>query len=101
MIQAGIAPGLGHFVRLFRGATEHYLANLIGQSRPRAIVACMLYYLDVRTGGSWADTVLQKLGYDSDPSKLQLVMRKVYELATSRIAVRGVPVVPVALYEAL
>ena len=61
----------------------------------------MLYYLDEAPGGSWADFTLQKLGYDKDPSKLQLVLREVYRRATCRLALDDVPVVPVPLYEAL
>jgi hypothetical protein len=101
LIHSGLAPGLGHFVRLFRDAAAEYLEELVAERRPRAIIACMLYYLDTRPGDSWADVVLEKLGYNSDPSKLQLVMRKVFELGVSGIRVDGVPVLPVALYEAL
>ena len=107
-IEWGVAPGLGHFVRLFRDATRRYVEALIKPSgaKPACVVACMLYYLDEQPGGSWADAVLQKLGYDKDPTKLQLVMRVIYERATSQIALEAasgeaVDVVPVALYEAL
>merc|ERR1719152_833866 len=45
----------------------------------------MIYYLDERPGGSWADRVLAALGYDSDPAKLQYIIETLYE----RIAARG------------
>merc|ERR1719240_599245 len=61
----------------------------------------MLYFLDERAGGSWADFTLEKLGYNKDPEKLQLIMREVYRRGVSRITLDGVPVIPVPLYEAL
>jgi hypothetical protein len=61
----------------------------------------MLYYLDEREGGSWADTTLRILGYNSDPAKLQLIIRRIFEQGTAQIKVGGVPVVAVPMYEAL
>ena len=101
MIEAGWAPGLGHFTRLFKDQTAAYLRTLTRTCRPRAIAVCMLYYLDETPGGSWADSVLQKLNYNKDPEKLQLMMRKLYEVATSKVAVGDIPIVPVPLFEAL
>ena len=68
---------------------------------PKAVVVCMLYYLDEVPGGSWADGTLSALGYDRHPEKLRLVMRTIFERATSCIELGDVPVVPVPLYEAL
>ena len=134
VLEAGIAPGISHFVGLFRNGTRRYLRNLIKEQQPRCVVCCMLYYLDERPGGSWADFTLQKLGcalaailhawacaarafrpcptpytgpchvprrYNTEPKKLQYIMREVYRRGTSRIELGGVPVIPVPLYEAL
>lgn len=101
LIEMGIAPGLGHFVSLFRDSTAAYLKRMCGSRRPRLIVACMLYYLDMKPGGSWAEFTLEKLGYNKDPTKLQLIMREVYKRGVSGIEVEGVPVASVAMYEAL
>ena len=101
LISSGLAPGLGHFKALFRDSTKAYIESLIAERRPRIVVCCMLYYLDTRPGGSWADQVLSKLGYNSDPAKLQLIMRMIYEQATCAIQINGTTVVPVPLYEAL
>ena len=101
LIELGLAPGLHHFVGLFRDATASYLKTLLGTRKPRAIIACMLYYLDEKEGGSWADFTLSKLGYNSDPTKLQLIMREIYKRGTSHMQVGDIPVVPVPLYEAL
>lgn len=100
-IEHNLAPGLGHFVRLFKDSTEAYIRKIIRGRRPVCVVVCMLYYLDMRPGGSWADFTLQKLGYDKDPTKLQLIMRQVYQRATERIRLEGTEVVAVPLYEAL
>lgn len=101
-IKRGIAPGMGHFVRLFRDSTTRYLQTLTAERKPRCIACCMLYYLDESVGGSWADLVLRKLGYDTDPEKLQLIIREIFERATCQIALDGVDVVvPVPMYEAL
>ena len=89
-------------VRLFGHATKAYVQRVVATRKPRAVVLCMLYYLDETRGGSWADATLQALGYDRDPSKLQLLMRVVYRLATSTVAIDGVEaVVPLPMYEAL
>eukprot|EP00966_Prymnesium_polylepis_P225280 5210855-Prymnesium_polylepis.1 len=68
---------------------------------PRCVVVCMLYYLDEAPTQSWANGTLSALGYDKDPSKLQLLMRKAFELATRKMKLPGVEVVPLPLYEAL
>ena len=101
LIERGFAPGLSHFVKLFGDATSRYLETLTSQTKPRLVVACMLYYLDEREGGSWADTTLRILGYNSDPAKLQLIIRRIFEQGTAQIKVGGVPVVAVPMYEAL
>ena len=44
----------------------------------------MLYYLDEQQGGSWADQTLQALGYDRDPSTLQLLVRTLFQAIESR-----------------
>ena len=61
----------------------------------------MLYYLDETQGGSWADNTLRILGYNSNPEKLQLLIRLMFEQGTTQIKVSGVPVVTVPMYEAL
>jgi hypothetical protein len=62
---------------------------------------CMIYYPDETADGSWADATLAALGYDQYPWKLQLVIRRIFELATQQIRVPGSEVVPVPLFVAL
>jgi hypothetical protein len=92
------APGFTHFVNMFKSDTERLIEKVASKQKPKCVVVCMYYYFDEQPGGSWADFVLEKLGYNADPSKLQLVMRTVFEKATQNIKLDGVRVVPMPLY---
>lgn len=97
----GCPPGLAYFVDLFQHRVENYVRNLLGPSRPRKVIVCMIYYLDVHGRGSWADCFLQALCYDCNPSKLQSAIKRVFEIATSRIEIDGTEVVAFPLFEVL
>ena len=102
LIESGNAPGMGHFVNLFRERTMAYVHKLIALRKPRRVVVCTLYFLDEVAGGSWADFVLEKLGYNKNPEKLQAAIIKIHELAHSTIKdVGGVEVVAVPFFSAL
>jgi len=104
LLATGWAPGMGHIVRLFGARTRSLVERLCAQcpeGGPRTVVVCMLYYLDEAPTPSWANGTLAALGYDKDPTKLQLLMRKTFEHATSRIRLRGTNVVALPFYEAL
>jgi len=101
MIRKHWAPGFRHFVNMFKHDTRNLIEKVISVQRPKCVVACMYYYFDERPGGSWADYVLSKLGYDRDPTKLQLVMREVFAAATENINLVGVKVIPLPLYTVL
>jgi len=102
MIRSGWAPGSTHFINLFRESTMDFVRKLIAQRKPRRVVVCTIYYLDPTPGGSWADFVLQKMGYDDHPEKLQAAITAIYERAHQTIAdVDGVEVVAVPLFRAL
>lgn len=96
-----LVPGLSHFIHLFGEAARRFVGRVTERTTPRAVVMCMLYFLDERAGGSWADGTLQFLGYNTKPEKLQLIMRIVYERAISQVQIEGTTVVPVPLYEVL
>lgn len=100
-IKAGAAPGLAYFVHMFRVRLRRYIELMIAKKKPKKVVVCMLYFLDHQSGGSWADHVLEKLGYDKDPEKLQAVIRKVYEWGVAKIDIPGVEICPLPLYETL
>ena len=98
------SPGFGYMERLLHGEVERMVARLCEAPTPPArVIVCMIYFLDEMPGGSWADDVLGKLGYDTNPDKLQYIIRTLY----SRISSLGfaVPsattVTPFPLFEVL
>lgn len=114
------ALGLGrsYFRNLFGSRTESYVRRIIGHSQvstPRKITAaiCMIYYPDEKMTGSWADTSLAVMRYNSAPGILQSLIRQTFEEATCKIGTLAQPLntetsamttvqfVPVPLYEAL
>jgi hypothetical protein len=78
-----------------------FLESLCAKTRPALIVVCMIYYPDELGRGSWADNVLRWLGYNSDPAKLQLIISRVFAIATSQIRIPGVRVVPFPMYSVM
>ena len=59
----------------------------------------MIYYPDEANNvPSWANGALGALGYNSNPAKVQLLIRKMFEEATSRIQIPGTQVIPVPLF---
>ena len=120
LVQSGWAPGTSHFINLFRDGVERYLRKLVAAkkeekrekkksdtdaktagSRPSKIVVCMIYYPDEVAGGSWADNVLAFLGYNSNPGKLQSLIRRVFREATSKVSCDGVEVLAFPLFAVL
>ena len=93
---------MGYFYHLFRTRIESYVKNLTsGPHRPKRIVVAMIYYPDEAETGSWADGTLGLLGYNSNPAKLQLLIRKTFEDAVSQIKIEGSTVLPLPLFEIL
>jgi len=92
--------GLGYFVDLFGNAVENYVLRVLGNTRPKKVVVCMIYFLDEQ-GSGWADWALSALGYNKDPARLQEAIRAVFRLATQRIRIEGTTVVAFPLFEVL
>mmetsp|Transcript_72562 Transcript_72562/g.216546 ORF Transcript_72562/g.216546 Transcript_72562/m.216546 type:complete len:411 (-) Transcript_72562:43-1275(-) len=102
LIRAGLAPGLGYFVKFFHGRIQRYLRGLLAHGKPKKVLVCMIYYPDPVPGGSWADHTLSLMGYDDNPAKLQLIIRTVYERIKARgFDVAGTVVEPFPLFEVL
>ena len=97
----GCPPGLAYFVDLFGNRVRDYVLRMLGGARPKQVVVCAIYYLDVHGRGSWADCFLQAMCYDCAPSRLQSAIRQVFELATRRIRIPGVDVHAFPLFEVL
>ena len=95
-------PCLGYVRHLFGTRTERYLRALTRFTKPKKILVCMIYYPDeASTTPSWAGPALAALHYDSNPAKLQWMICKVFEEATSQIRIPGTEVVPVPLFHVL
>ncbi len=100
-IDAGNAWGFSHIQNLFGKCVEDYLQNLCSKTRPSLIILCMIYFPHEKTGDSWADTALSLLRYDSNPARLQRVIRKGYDLATKTVSLPGTRIVTCPLFEVL
>lgn len=102
-IEAGTAGGLSHFVHMFGDETAAYAAALCERSKPKLVVVSMIYFphLHKEGGSSWADPALSALKYNTNPGKLQGIMRKVYAEATCKVRVPGVRTVPCPWFKAL
>lgn len=61
----------------------------------------MIYYPAEEISDSWAHRSLQALGYNRNPTKLQSVIKKAFEEATSHIQISGSQVIPVPLFNVL
>ena len=92
---------MAYFVDLFGHRVQNYVERVLDGARPKRVVVCMIYYLDVHGRGSWADCFLAAMGYNCAPWRLQAAIRKVFELATSRIRIPGVDVLAFPLFEVL
>lgn len=93
--------GMGYFVDLFKNRVETYVSNLVSKQKPKKVIVCMIYFLDEEASGGWADGPLACMRYNSDPNKLQTMIRRTFELATKRIRISGTEVVAFPLFEVL
>lgn len=101
MIRNRSAPGFWYFFDLFHGKIEALIKRVIIKRKPKKVLVCMLYFLDVVPGGSWADSTLASLGYDNNPAKLQLVIRTLYQAIKEKGFDVGAEVEPFPLFEVL
>ncbi|KAF2771849.1 hypothetical protein EJ03DRAFT_288720 [Teratosphaeria nubilosa] len=93
--EKGTASSLNYFRHLFGAQTKSYVEHLISQTKPKAVIICMIYHpLEADAGAQprWAESQLKLLGYNRNPGQLQ---------ATCEIRIDGPEVVPCALYEAI
>jgi hypothetical protein len=103
-LRKGTSWSLGHFRRLFKNHVEAYISKLVEKRKPRAVIICMIYFpleANAADQASWADLPLKFLGYNRFPDQLQTAIRQMYELATKKIEIAGVNVVPCALFDSL
>jgi hypothetical protein len=100
-INNGYAPGMSYFKTMFSTKISEYITKLVSKTKPRAVIVCMIYYPDETDSDSWASNVLNKLGYNSNPKKLQHIIKKIYTDALSKIKICGTTVVPYPLFTVL
>ena len=100
-IQHGQPGGLSYFMKMFKDDVAAYATALCSKTKPKLVVPCMIYFPHQHKIGSWADTALTSLQYDTHPSKLQHMIRRVYVDGTSQIRLSGVHTVPCPFFEAL
>lgn len=94
--------GMGHMEWLFHDQLENILVQMVSKKKPKKIIVCMIYYLDEKPGGSWADRVLSVLGYDTNPSKVQLIIKTLFERIKHRgFNIEGTEVECFPLFEVL
>jgi hypothetical protein len=90
-IISGHAIGMGHLLHMFGRSTQDYIEKIVSKNDNGGvqILPCMIYYpaLKIVSSTSWADTALYSLGYDSNPKRLQLLIRSAYEHATTKIQI--------------
>ncbi|KAL3902427.1 MAG: hypothetical protein SGILL_010827 [Bacillariaceae sp.] len=93
----------GYLVHLFGTRVQKYIERLVPKTnnKPKKILVCMYYYLDKNPTPSWAGPALGCLGYNQTPQKLQTLIRRAFEEATSKIEIPGSQVVPVPLFNVL
>jgi hypothetical protein len=103
-LEKGTAWSLSHFTDMFKDQVEAYISKIVEKQKPRAIVVCMIYYpleAGVSKQQSWAGPQLGILGYNRFPGQLQMAIKQMYELATKKVQIPGVKIVPCALFEAM
>lgn len=94
-------PCLGYNRHLFGTRVQKYIEKLVSKTKPSKILVCMIYYPDEHITPGWAGPALGALGYNRNPEKLQMFIRKAYEDAVSRIHIPGSQVIPVPLFNVL
>lgn len=75
-------PCLGYFSHLFGMRVQKYIEQLTAKTKPKKILVCMIYYLDETPVPSWAGLSLKAMGYDKNPERLQILTKKMFEVAT-------------------
>lgn len=93
--------GIGYFNHLFGTRTRHYVERLIAKTKPRRVIVSMIYNLDERPGPGWAEHTLRALGYNSNPRRLQAVIRRVHAMAHGTMSLAGTEVMAFPMFDVL
>jgi len=98
-IKTGSAYGFPHFHNLFNNDYSGYISKLISKQVPKNVIVNTLYFLDERQTGGWADNTLSMVQYNSNPGKLQTIIRQIHHESVSKINIPNVKVTPFKMYE--
>ena len=101
LIDNGYAPNLRYFTHTFCNRIKSFVEKLCEAQKPRVVLLCWLYFLDETPGGSWCDGVLHTLGYDSDPGKVQEIIRHTFEEGVRKIQIPGTTTLHLPFYEVM
>lgn len=93
--------GMSHFIHMFKNQIKDYIEKLTSKTKPSKNLICTIYYPDEQSGSSWADRVLRYIGYDADPTKLQICIDQIHKYAISQIQIDGAETIHVPLYKIL
>jgi len=76
-LENGSADALQYFKHMFGTKVQEYVARLTANTKPGAVIVCMIYFpLESGLGQtSCADAQLKALGYNSYPGQLQAAIR--------------------------
>ena len=97
----GFPLGYPYMIDLFKHRVGNYVRRLVGTTKPKKVIICMIYHLDEQSSGSWADCALRCLCYDWFPGRLQAGIEAAFKDATCKIKIDGTEVVPFPLFEVL
>jgi len=97
----GCPPCFGYLNHLFGLRVQKYIEKLCAKTTPKKILVCMIYFPDEHMTDSWANRSLGALGYNKNPVKLQMIIKKMFDEATSNIKISGSQVIAVPLFNVL
>lgn len=91
-VLCGCPLGFPYMVDMFKNRVGNYVRRLVSETKPKKVVICMIYYLDEKATGGWADCALKCLCYDACPDRLQAGIEAAYYQGTSKIKIDGTEV---------
>lgn len=91
-------PSYYYFVNLFHRQIESYIKNLTSKEKPKQIILAGIYFPCTK-GKGWADTVLKLTGYNSNPEKLQYIIKSIFTDVFVKLNSQNVKYMP--MYEIL
>jgi hypothetical protein len=94
-------PCFGYMMHLFGTRVEKDITQLTMKTKPKMILVCMIYYPDEAPTPSWASPALGILGYNTNPMKLQTLIRRAFIEGTSKISIPGTKIIPIPLFNIL